>query len=282
MDGVSLLGVPHDDNSSYLRGSAEAPDAIRRMLHCDAYTGWSESGIDLGAAGRLVDHGDVDFAAAADPWAAIEAAVGRALDSGNPLISLGGDHAVTHPILRGIRRRHPRLTILHIDAHPDIYDAYQGNTRSHASPFARIMEEGLADRLITVGLRAFNDHHRAQFARFGVETVEADRCHGALRLEFATPVYVTIDMDALDPAYAPGVSHREPGGLSPRWVIDLLHRIDRPIVGGDIVECNPRRDIQDMTAGVAAKLLKELAGMMLKTNRLANGAAGEHDLGESR
>src|SRR4051794_18708492 len=230
MGAVSLLGVPHDENSSYLRGAAEAPDAIRRMLHCDAYSIWSETGIDLGAVGRLVDHGDVRFVADADPWEAIERAVGGALDAGHPLLSLGGDHAVTYPILRAVRRRHPRLTILHIDAHPDIYDAYQGNPRSHASPFARIMEEGLTDRLIQVGLRAYNDHHRAQFKRFGVEVVEAGRCNGPLRFDFDMPVYVTIDMDGIDPAYAPGVSHREPGGLSPRWVIDLLHRIERPIV----------------------------------------------------
>jgi agmatinase len=267
MGAVSLLGVPHDENSSYLRGAAEGPEAIRRMLQCDAYTDWSETGVDLGVEGRLVDHGNVDFAGDADPWVAVEQAVGRALEAGHPLLSLGGDHAVTHPILRGIRRRCPKLTILHIDAHPDIYDAYQGNPRSHASPFARIMEEGLTDRLITVGLRAFNDHHRAQFKRFGVETVEADQCHDALRFDFDTPVYVTIDMDGVDPAYAPGVSHREPGGLSPRWIINLLHRIDSPIVGGDIVECNPRRDIENMTAGVAAKLVKELAGMMAQTNR---------------
>jgi arginase len=129
------------------------------------------------------------------------------------------------------------------------------------------MEERLADRLIQVGLRTVNDHHRDQFKRFGVEVIEAVRWGGNLRLDITTPVYVSLDIDGLDPAYAPGVSHREPGGLSPRQVIDLIHTIDQPIVAADIVEYNPRCDISHMTAIVAAKLLKEIGGMMVKTAR---------------
>ena len=265
MSKLSLLGIPHDDNSSFMKGPAEAPPLIRRELHSDAYSMWSETGIDLGAAGRLVDHGDIQFDGASDPWDVIEREVGRAMESGDPLLCLGGDHAITHPILRAVRRRHSRLTILHIDAHSDIYHAYQGNPRSHASPFARIMEERLADRLIQVGLRTINDHHREQFKRFGVEVIEAGRWRDGLPLDLKTPVYVSLDMDGLDPAYAPGVSHREPGGLSPRQVIDLIHAIDQPIVAADIVEFNPRCDISNLTALVAAKLAKEIGGMMLKT-----------------
>jgi arginase len=262
---LALLGIPQDDNSSFMKGPAEAPPLIRRELHSDAYSSWSETGVDLTAAGRLVDHGDIQFDSGSDPWDLIESSVGRALEPGDPLICLGGDHAITHPIMRAVRRRHPRLTILHIDAHPDIYHEYQGNPRSHTSPFARIMEEQLADRLIQVGLRTVNDHHRDQFRRFGVETFEAGRCSGPLRLDLTTPVYLSMDIDALDPAYAPGVSHREPGGLTPRQVIDLIHSIDQPIVAADIVELNPRCDISNLTALVAAKLLKEIGGMMVKT-----------------
>ncbi|MGO4262870.1 agmatinase [Lysobacter sp. TAB13] len=262
---ISLLGIPNDDNSSFTRGPAEAPALIRRELHSDAYSSWSETGVDIGAQGLLVDHGDIRFDGAADAWELIEQHVAQALDAGHPLISLGGDHAITHPIMRAVRRRHRRLTILHIDAHPDIYHAYQGNPRSHTSPFARIMEEQLADRLIQVGLRTINDHHREQFQRFGVEVIEAGRYADSLKLKIDTPVYLSVDIDALDPAYAPGVSHREPGGLSVRQVIDLIQRIDQPIVAADIVEYNPRRDVSELTATVAAKLLKEIAGMMVKT-----------------
>jgi arginase family enzyme len=128
------------------------------------------------------------------------------------------------------------------------------------------MEVRLADRLIQVGLRTINSHHREQFARFGVEVIEAGRCGGTLPLDLRTPVYISMDIDALDPAFAPGVPCREPGGFSPRQVIDWLHAIDQPIVAADIVEYNPRCDIADMTALVAAKLLKEIGGMMVTTH----------------
>jgi arginase len=267
MVNVSLLGVPHDENSSYIRGPAEAPPLIRRELVSDAYSMWSETGVDLSEPGRLVDHGDVRFESSGDAWDAIEQAVGAAMAAGHPLICLGGDHAITHPIMRAVRRQHRQLTILHIDAHCDIYDAYQGNRRSHASPFARIMEERLADRLIQVGIRTNNDEHREQAKRFGVEVIEAAQCRDLPRLDIKTPVYISMDIDGLDPAYAPGVSHREPGGLSTRQVIDLIQSIDQPIVAADIVEYNPRCDLSNVTALVAAKLLKEIAGMMVKTNR---------------
>ena len=265
MVSISLLGIPHDENSSFMKGPSEAPPLIRRELHSDAYSMWSETGVDLGAAGRLVDHGDIQFDSATDAWDLIERNVARAMESGDPLLCLGGDHAITHPIMRAVRRRHPRLTILHIDAHADIYHAYQDNPRSHASPFARIMEERLADRLIQVGLRTVNDHHREQFKRFGVEVVDAGRCSEKLRFDIATPVYLSVDIDALDPSCAPGVSHREPGGLTTRQVIDLIHTIDQPLVAADIVEYNPRCDFSNMTALVAAKLAKEIGGMMVKT-----------------
>ncbi|GAA0707356.1 agmatinase family protein [Dokdonella soli] len=264
---LSLLGIPNDDNSSFMKGTSQAPALIRSELHCDAYSSWSETGIDLSVAGRLIDHGDIQFDSTCDPWDLIERNVGHAIESGDPLICLGGDHAITHPIMRAVHRRHSNLTILHIDAHPDIYHAYQDNPRSHASPFARIMEERLADRLIQAGLRTINDHHRQQFKRFGVEVIEAAAWGANLRLDITTPVYISMDIDALDPAYAPGVSHREPGGLSPRQVIDLIQSIDQPIVAADIVEYNPRCDISNLTAIVAAKLLKEIGGMMVKLAR---------------
>jgi arginase len=265
MTAVSLLGVPHDDYSSHLKGSAAAPGPIRQVLWSDAYGLVTETRVDLGEPGRLVDHGDVVFSADADPWAAIEARVDEVLELGHPLISLGGDHAVTHPILRALRKRHSRLTIVHIDAHSDLYDVYQDNPRSHACPFARIMEEGLADRLVQIGIRCVNPHHDAQIARFGVEVFEA-RAWRAQPLNLAGPVYVSVDLDGLDPAYAPGVAHPEPGGLSTRQVIDIIQGIDQPIVGADIVELNPGLDINGLTAAVAAKLLKEIAGMMVRTS----------------
>lgn len=259
---VTLLGVPHDANSSYLRGAAAGPPLIRRELFSDAYSLWSETGVDLSAPGVIADAGDVAFDDAVDAWDIIREGVAAACANG-PLICLGGDHAISHPILRGMRARHPRLSILHIDAHADIYHAYQDNLRSHASPFARIMEEGLAERLVQVGLRTVNDEHRAQFERFGVEAYDIRRLPDPATLRFDTPVYISVDIDALDPAFAPGVSHREPGGLTTRQVIDFIQAVNAPIVGADVVEFNPSCDISNQTALVAAKLVKEIAGMML-------------------
>lgn len=262
---ISLLGIPNDDNSALMKGAAEAPAPIRQELHSDAHSLWTETGIDLSEA--FNDHGDIRFDEAHDPWDLIEQNVGRLLETGDPLICLGGDHAITHPIMRAVRRRHTSLTLLHIDAHPDIYDAYQGNRRSQTSSFARIMEEGLTERLIQVGLRTINGHHRDQFKRFSVEVVEAGRCGEDLTLDIRTPIFISMDIDALDPAHAPGVTYREPGGLTVRQVINLIHRLDQPIVAADIVEYNPRCDISNLTANVAAKLLKEIAGMMIKNRK---------------
>jgi len=269
MARISLLGIPHDDNSSYLKGAAAAPALIRRELASDAHSSWSETGFDV--ADSFLDHGDIDFLSDGDPWQRIEAEVGRAMDVGHPLISLGGDHAIAWPVLRAVRRRHPSLTIVQIDAHPDIYDAYQGNKRSHTSSFARIVEEGLADRLIQIGLRTLNDELRDQLTRFGVEVIEARHFSEDLRLDLKTPVYLSVDLDGLDPACAPGVSHREPGGPTSRQVINLIQRIDRPIIGADVVEYNVNQDVSNLTALVAAKLVKEIAGMMIKTNGAVAG-----------
>ena len=260
---LALLGIPDDANSTFLRGAAEAPPKIREQLFSDAFNMWTETGVDLGG-GVIFDAGDLDLGEVPDAWAAIEGAVCAVLDHGLPPICLGGDHAITWPIVKGFRRRYDALSILHFDAHPDLYDNFGNNPRSHASPFARIMEENLVDRLVQVGIRTATGHQRAQARRFGVEMIEMRELTGDIRLEFDTPVYVSVDVDGLDPAYAPGVSHPEPGGLSPRQVIDTIQRLNGRLVGADIVEVNPRRDFHDLTAVVAAKIVKEIAARMLQ------------------
>ena len=263
MNGVCVLGIPHDENSSFLKGAAEAPPKIRAELFSDANNLYTETRVNLATPGLIVDHGDIDFPPDRDSWDVIGTKVSEVLNEGRPLICLGGDHAISHPIVRAVRRKHSKLTLLHFDAHPDIYDDFQENPRSHASPFARIMEQGLADRLIQVGIRTATAHQREQMQRFGVEAFEASSFRDDVRLEFSTPVYISLDIDAIDPAYAPGVSHRESGGLSPRQIIRIIQSIRPAIVAADIVEYNPRRDIADLTASVASKLLKEIAGMMV-------------------
>jgi arginase len=178
-------------------------------------------------------------------------------------VLLGGDHSITYPIVKAVAGRHRELTIFHFDAHPDLYDEFEGNRLSHACPFARIMEAGLAKRLVQVGIRTINRHQREQAQRFGVEVVEMRGLPAYEKLKGAGPVYVTFDMDVLDPGFAPGVSHREPGGMSVREAIAHLHAIKGQIVGADVVEYNPVRDVAGLTATVAAKMVKEILGKMI-------------------
>ncbi len=262
----TLLGIPYDGQSSYLRGAAEAPAKIREALGCDASNQWTETGVDLGGRGIYGDAGDVAFAdafAGKDAFAAIEAGVSALIEQGKRPVSLGGDHSITYPIVKAVARQSTDLTIFHFDAHPDLYDEFEGNRWSHACPFARIMESGLAKRLVQVGIRTFNGHQRKQAKRFGVEVIEMRQLPAYARLKAAGPVYISFDMDVLDPAYAPGISHREPGGMSVREAIAHLHAIEGQIVGADVVEYNPVRDVSGMTAMVAAKILKEILGKMI-------------------
>jgi arginase len=258
----TLLGVPLDENSSYQRGSAAAPPLIRDALRCDSSNMWTELGIDVGAEGAYEDAGELKLPEG-NAFPAIEQAVEALLDKRQRPVCLGGDHSITYPILRAFGRRFKDLTIIHFDAHPDLYQDFQGNRHSHASPFARIMEEKLAKRLIQVGIRTMNPAQKKQAARFAVEVFEIGRKRALEEVKTWCPVYVSFDMDVLDPAFAPGVSHREPGGMSVREVLEHLHSITATIVGADIVEYNPSRDVSDLTATVAGKILKELLGKML-------------------
>jgi arginase len=258
----TLLGIPLDENSSYLRGAAAAPRLIREALLCDSTNMWSELGVDVGAEGAFLDSGDLHLPDK-DPFPAIQQAVESLLAKRQRPVCLGGDHSITYPIVRAFGGHFKDLTVIHFDAHPDLYDEFQGNRHSHASPFARIMEEKLAKRLIQVGIRTMNQTQKKQAARFGVEVFEIGRKRALEEVKTWCPVYVSFDMDVLDPAFAPGVSHREPGGMSVREVLDHLHSITATIVGADIVEYNPSRDISELTATVAGKILKELMGKML-------------------
>jgi len=259
---VALLGLPTDVNSSHLRGAALGPGAIRKALWSGASNLTSEAGVDLSSPGALRDEGDLPLRENGADRGRIESAVGRLVRGGSTPLLLGGDHSITYPALRGVHSVHGPVSILHFDAHPDLYDEYEGNRFSHASPFARIMEEGLARRLVQVGIRTLNAHQAAQAKRFGVEMVTMSAFAADRAPIPRGPLYITLDLDALDPAFAPGVAHREPGGLSVRDIIAVLRRVRGPVVGADIVELRPASDLDGVTAVVASKLLKELAALM--------------------
>lgn len=260
MKKIIIQGIPYDKKSSFLQGASKAPPLIRETYSSFASNQFAENGVNTDSP-NVIDSGDFEI----DDYFDIESVSNGHIEDGARLISLGGDHSITFPIVKAFAEHHSKIDILHFDAHPDLYDSLLDDKYSHACPLARIMEGGFAQRLIQVGIRTLNDHQREQADKFGVEICEMKDFGNFELPRFENPIYISIDIDAFDPAFAPGVSHQEPGGLTPRQVIDIIHRIDQRIIGADIVEYNPDRDVQNITGALAAKLLKELLGTMLLT-----------------
>ena len=259
----TLIGLPYDASSSFIRGAALAPPVIREALRSPAGNPWAERIVNSASPDVLMDAGDLRLPATAEARTIIEEAIRGFASARLPFIALGGDHSVTYPILRGLRAGYHDITVLQIDAHPDLYDEFEGDRYSHACPFARIMEEGLVTRLVQVGLRATTAHGRDQARRFGVEQIDMRSWADGARPSTMGNVYVSLDLDGLDPSCAPGVSHREPGGLMVREVLTLLDTLGGELIGADIVEFNPQQDVAGLTATVAAKLVKELAAQCI-------------------
>ena len=257
---IAILGIPYDAKSSYLRGAAQGPAAIRAASTGLAINEFTEKAVNLELDTVMVDLGDVDVSGEYSQVSArVESAVGRILAKQAVPIILGGDHSVTYPVVRALARRYRALDILHFDSHPDLYDELYGDPHSHACSFARIMEDGLARTLVQVGIRAASASQRAKALKYGVRMIEMKDIIGIPVLEFANPLYISFDLDALDPAYAPGVSHHEAGGLSTRQALDIIHRLKARIIGLDVVELNPTRDPLGITAAAAVKVVKEIA-----------------------
>lgn len=258
---IAIVGLPTDDHSSHLRGASEAPALIRAEMFSEQGNPYTELGVDLRAEGLLVDAGDAAITADADVER-IESFVAARLAEGFKVLSLGGDHFVTYPIMRAYAKAYNALHIVHFDAHPDLYESFQGDRHSHASPFARIMEDGLAASLLQIGIRTMSPPQKRQVEKYGVRVFAPWELTAACAALPSGNVYVSLDLDGLDPAFAPGVSHREPGGLSVRDVLEVVKAIPGTLVGADVVEYNPRQDIGTVTASVAAKFAREFMGRM--------------------
>lgn len=262
---IAVLGVPFDEKSSYLRGAAGGPHAIRAVSTGKCYCAYTELGVDLEKDAVLADLGDVDISGDPDKtFALTEKAVAGIVGRGAAPVVLGGDHSITYPVVKAVAAKHGRLDILHFDAHPDLYGDLYGDRLSHACSFARILEDGLAVTLVQVGVRAVIRAHRETAGRFGVRMIEMKDIEMIPALSFENPLYISFDLDALDPAFAPGVSHHEPGGLSTRQAIRVIHNLKATIVGCDIVELNPERDPSGVTAAAAFKIIKEIAGKIVR------------------
>lgn len=270
---IHLIGLPTDQNSSFERGAAAAPAAIRDALWSARGNLAAQSGLEIGQDIALTDCGNLplaDMDTAADDRI-IRDAVADVSQAGAIPIFLGGDHAVSFPIVAALAQKHGPLNILHFDAHPDLYADFEGNPRSHASPFARIMEAGAASRIVQVGIRTLTAHCREQAERYNVEILPMADFRPADVPDLTGPLYISIDIDGIDPSEAPGVSHPEPGGLTAREVLAVLARQNARIVGADIVELNPARDINGVTGILAAKLVKEVAARIHINYQLSSG-----------
>jgi agmatinase len=256
---IAIIGFPLDINSSFLQGPAKAPPLIIDAIESDSANYFTESLIDLNEHPRIKWCGDADLK---DYWD-IESTIDKILAQDAIPFSLGGDHSITYPILKAVAKLYPKLSILHFDAHGDLYDELDGNRHSHACPFARIMENNLAQSLTQVGIRTMTQHQKEQADKFKVSVIQMKDWKPEMQFKIEGPVYLSFDIDVLDPAFAPGVSHHEPGGFSTREVITMLQKLNLNIIGCDVVEYNPDRDINGVTAMVAAKVVKELLAKLV-------------------
>ena len=262
---LAVIGVPFDEKSSYLRGAAKGPAAIREASTEAMINPCTELGVDLALDTVLKDLGDISIKGGFFRLASrLEEKITEIINAKAVPFVLGGDHSISYPVVKAFAKKIKPLDILHFDAHPDMYDEYNGDLYSHACPFARILEEGLARHIVQVGIRAANSAQRKKAEKFGVKWIEMKDLLEKTSLEFSNPLYISFDIDALDPAFAPGVSHCEPGGLSTRQVINMIHKLNAEIVGMDVVEVNPDKDISGITASAAVKIAMEVMGKVVQ------------------
>ena len=254
---IALQGICYDEKSSFQKGPAKAPSLIRERLWSEAYNAYTENGVEI-SRDYFVDKGDF---AITDYWSIYEISKAN-LESGSKLFTLGGDHSISYPIVKAVSEHFSGFDLLHIDAHADLYDEFEGDRFSHACPFARIMEDNLVSRLIQVGIRTLTPNQRNQVEKYNIELIEMKNIAAVANVTFEKPLYISLDIDAFDPAFAPGVSHQESGGMNVREVMSLFDQIDVPVIGADIVEYNPENDVAGITAALSAKMLKEILARM--------------------
>ncbi|HEY5596964.1 MAG TPA: agmatinase [Candidatus Bipolaricaulota bacterium] len=253
----ALLGAPYDAGSSFRPGARLAPASIRQMA--SSLNACSERGLDLSNL-NAVDRGDLPLNNRVKrAFGLIEEEVGFLLDAKIVPVVLGGDHSVTVPCFKAALARYPKLRLLYFDAHPDLYADFEGDPYSHACVVSRILElEGASGkRMAQWGIRASTPAQEAAARKAGMRTVCAWDLAGQTYAS-DDPVYVSFDIDVLDPSCAPGCGNPVPGGLSMREALNLIHAIKAPIACMDVVEVNPLLDPSGISALAAARVAVEL------------------------
>jgi agmatinase len=274
---VAVVGVPFDAGVSFRPGARFGPTAVReasRLLR-PYHPGLDISPFDVQ---QVADAGDI----ACNPFdiaeaiAAIEAGSDELHGAGAKLLTIGGDHTIALPLLRSVVRQHGPVALLHFDAHLDTWDTYFGAKYTHGTPFRRAFEEGLLDTsaLSHVGTRGplYGKSDLADDAGMGFGIVTsmdfmnkgvAEIADGLRRRIGDRPLYLSIDIDVLDPAHAPGTGTPEAGGLTSRELLALLRSLaGTHVVGADVVEVSPAYDHAEMTAVAASHVAYELVSLM--------------------
>ena len=273
---VAILGVPFDAGVSYRSGARFGPGSVRaasKLLR--PYHPYLD--VDPWGVQQVADAGDV----ACNPFniveaiGQIEAAANQTLSRADRLVTIGGDHTIALPLLRSMHKLHGPISLIHFDAHLDTWDTYFGAPYTHGTPFRRASEEGILalDSSAHVGIRGplyaatdLTDDRKLGFSI--VTTVDiakrgVDEAIDRVRTRVGNaPVYVSIDIDVLDPAHAPGTGTPEPGGLTTRELQLILRGLDGVnLVGADVVEVSPAYDHAEITALAAANVVYELLGL---------------------
>ena len=276
---VAVIGIPYDSGTSYRSGTRFGPRKIREV---SALLWGYNPVLEVGPLDRLklVDYGDVAVVPVEIEAnnKAIEKEVGAVLAAGPAVVALGGDHSITLPLLRAHARKYGPLAVVHFDSHPDTWDREYGEAfpYSHGTPFRRALEEDLVDpdSYIQVGIRGpvSGPEDYADARRLGAEIVTIGEAFELgipavserIRARLAgNPVYVSLDIDSADPAYAPGTGTPEVGGFTSYQLLQLVRGMaGLDLVGFDLVEVNPLFDHGEITAILAANLVFEYLSVL--------------------
>ena len=276
---IAVVGIPFDGGTSYRPGARFGPAAVRqgsRLLR-PYHPALGSLPFELA---QVVDAGDIPCTPFSTEEAVteIERGAEALLAGGGRLVAVGGDHTVALPLLRATARRYGPLALVHFDAHLDTWDTYFGQRYTHGTPFRRAWEEGLLrrDRSVHVGLRGplYAETNLVEDAGMGFAQITTDQVaqlgvaavvgHVRARVGDA-PLYVSVDIDVLDPAHAPGTGTPEAGGLTSRELLSVLRGLEPArIVGADVVEVSPAYDHAEITAIAAAHVLYDLVTLMAR------------------
>jgi agmatinase len=270
---VAIVGVPFDGGTSYRPGARMGPREIRAQSSLIRSYNYFQKVAPFDRL-NVADAGDIDAPPVSIEkcYEAVEAGIGAIADAGARPLVAGGDHSITLPVLRALARRHGPLAVVQFDAHIDTWDEYFGGKYFHGTPFRRAIEEGIVDgaRFIQVGIRGpmygerdFEFHREHGISMIDIDQVK-DRGIAAvveqIRRVATGPAYVTFDIDAVDPAFAPGTGTPEVGGLTSHEAQRLVRGLGGlKLIGADVVEVSPLYDGPgQITSVLAANLLFEL------------------------